>query len=456
MTRRRISALLAAALATLWFLLPARPAAAHGVGSRGDLPVPAWQAVFAAAVAVAASFAVLMLAWRQPRLRAAAEGRGGWRIDGVGWRVLACVGRILGVAVLVLVLTAGLLGSTDARENLAPVAVYVVLWVGVLVAAAVLGDIWRVLSPWRTLAAVVDRWRPGGPARSAPPRRRSAAAVALGAFAWLELAYHEPDDVRLLGALALAYTVVLLAGVARYGAAWLDDREGFGVLFGLVAALAPIVVRDGRLRFRWPVTGLARLESVPGTTAVIVVVLGSTTFDGVSRTVWWRDVLGDRVGWDRTIVNTAGLLGTIVAVGAAYVLATTLADRLGRNRGTPLRIAHTDSLVPIALGYAVAHYFSLLVFEGQSAWFRLSDPYGQGWNLLGTADHRIDYTVVSTTTIAWVQVVAITLGHIAGVIAAHDRTLEVIEPRRSVVAQYPMLVLMVGYTVVGLALLLEA
>ncbi len=427
----------------LWF---------HGVGGRTDLPLEKWQVAFGASVALVASFAVLGLAWHRPRLRSASGGRVRPISAGVaraGERSL----RAIGLVVFLLVVSAAVFGDTDPRRNLAPTWIYVVFWVGVPLASAVVGDLWRALSPWRTLAGALGAGRSvvgGDPARNRWP----AAAVILG-FTWLELAYHEPADVRLLGWAAVAYTLAIVAGARARGLAWLDDREGFGVAFGLIASLAPLRWQDGRVRLRWPLAGVSEVEPVSGTTGVVLVLLGSTTFDGLSRTAWWGERAGNRVEWDLTLINTVGLLGTVCVVGGVFVVATRVADRLGRP-GEPFERSHTSSLIPIALAYAVAHYFSLLMFEGQNAWFRLSDPYGAGWDLFGRADARIDYLFLSTTTIAWVQVAAIVTGHVAAAVAAHDRTLELVDRRRVLMAQYPLLAAMVAYTVGGLVLLLES
>lgn len=114
------------------------------------------------------------------------------------------------------------------------------------------------------------------------------------------------------------------------------------------------------------------------------------------------------------------------------------------------------SLVPIALAYVVAHYFSLLVFQGQAAIALVSDPLGRGWDLFGTARRSIDYAVVSTATIAWVQAAGIVAGHVSGVFMAHHRALARLPAGAATRSQYPLLGAMVLYSVGGLALLLGA
>jgi hypothetical protein len=130
--------------------------------------------------------------------------------------------------------------------------------------------------------------------------------------------------------------------------------------------------------------------------------------------------------------------------------------RIGDRDGRAMAEVFSPSLIPIVLAYSVAHYFSLLVFEGQDFYALASDPYGQGWDLFGTATNAVNYTAVSTTTIAWVQAASIVAGHILGVVSAHDRAVTIWEPDRAERTQYPLLLVMIAYTVGGLAVLLGA
>lgn len=140
----------------------------------------------------------------------------------------------------------------------------------------------------------------------------------------------------------------------------------------------------------------------------------------------------------------------------AYVGAMRVGATLTSRPKDALFGPFVHSLVPIALAYAVAHYFSLAVFEGQGSLALLSDPLGRGWDLFGTADWRIDYRAVTPTTIAWVQAGAIVVGHVIGVVVAHDRAVAMFDRKRADRSQRPLLAVMVAYTVGGLALLLGA
>jgi hypothetical protein len=156
-------------------------------------------------------------------------------------------------------------------------------------------------------------------------------------------------------------------------------------------------------------------------------------------------------------LGTAGLLGMITVITGAYLAATRQNPWARRGQQVPVERRFVHSLLPIAVGYTVAHYFSLAVFQGQAGYLLASDPLGRGWDLFGTAGQQIDYRVVSTSVIAIVQVAAILTGHVVGVFIAHDRAIaDYSRSRHRLRAQYPLLVVMVTYTLGGIALLLGA
>ncbi len=435
---------------------------AHGVGARADLPLPTWLFAYSAAFALLISFVLLRLLWPRPRLAAAALGRraAGWAEPAA--RLLRVQLQVAASVLLVASLASAWLGVDSTPLNLAPTALYVAFWVGMQVVSAVLGDVWRRGNPLWVAAAGLDRLRGRDPEASTATgwwATHWPAAVALGAFLWLELAYHEPGSVRVVAVFLTAYCLAILVGAVTFGAGWVRTGDGFAVLLSLIAALAPIHRDDeGAVRWRWPGAGLATVEVRDGTLAVVVVALGATSFDGVTRTATWDDVLGSRRGWDATAASTLGLAATVAVVGLLFLVAVRALGRLAADDAPPRELARlwTPSLVPIVLAYSIAHYFSLLVFEGQNFLALLSDPLGEGWDLFGTAESTIDYTLVSPEQIAYVQTAAIVVGHVAGVVAAHDRAVERYPHDRAVRSQYPLLAVMVAYTVGGLLLLLNA
>lgn len=453
---------------------------AHAFGGRADLPLPAWMFGYGAAAAVLISFAALAVFWPTARLEETPPGLVVARAGDRWVRVLSGAARVLGLALFAMVLVAAAIGDNSSRTNISPGAVYVVFWVGMIFVSGLVGDLWRVLSPFDTLAATAQRLRSHRPPADGPrgdagedepggdagdPDEEDAgdgwgywpAALGLLGFVWVELVYPDRAEPRALFVLMAAYTVVVLACAARWGRSWLVKGETFTALFGVIAHMAPLHrAEDGTLRLRPPFVGLAQLDWDTGLEALVLVALGSTTYDGLSRTQWWLDQTGDLTGNAATLAATGGLLWAVAIVSLAYVAAMRGAARLVRESfdAHELRAAFVHSLVPIAFAYAVAHYFSLLVLEGQAVISLVSDPLGRGWDLLGTAGRAIDYTVVGPLAVAYVQCAAIVAGHVAGVVMAHDRALVLFDRRVATRSQYPLLAAMVLFTVGGLLLLL--
>jgi hypothetical protein len=440
---------------------------AHGLGGRSDLPVPLWLAQYAAAAALLVSFAVLSTLWRTPRLEgpAASHGRplpGGFQrlVDARATRIgLRALGLLLAGATVIV----AAFGPNNSGINPAPTWVYVWFWVGLVPASLLLGPIWRLLNPLRTLSAGLARLA-GDPdqqhARPLPPRLGYwPAAIGLAGFAWLELVHPDRDEPFTVLIFLVAYAWVQLAAAFRYGQAWHARGDAFEVYSSLIARLCPVGRRaDGRLAVRNPLAGLAGLQPEPGLVAVVCVLLGSTAFDGLSRTRWWSDLTLLASPTASILLGTAGLLGAIAVVAVTYTIAARASQHylpadLANNPSDRLDRQFVHSLIPILVGYTIAHYFSLLVFQGQAGYILASDPFATGWDLFGTADWRINLVLVSTTAIALIQVGAIVSGHILGVVTAHDRAVGLFGGRDQLRGQLPLLATMVFYTLSGIGLL---
>jgi hypothetical protein len=449
---------------------------AHGIGGIRDPVLPDWLMYYAAALTLILSFVALGVLWRKPILEGRDRGRPlseRWQrlILWTGWRIIL---GALSVGLLVLVWLAALVGKPDAGDNLAPTFVWVIFWLGLVPFVVVFGNLWSVLSPWRAAAdAVAWVWTKSGrtwePAAEYPRRLgRWPAAGLLLAFAALELAYPRAAEPRTLALAIVVYSWITWAGMLLYGRqTWVENAEAFHVYFGMFSLIAPFAVREqngGRVVVvRPPLTGLTAPQDIPGTIAFVAVMLGSVAFDGFSRATWWQDRLYNLEA--RYIVNSPrtadlvatgfngiGLIVAVILVALLFRLAVRAAQAVAATR-EDLTSVFVASLVPIALAYSVAHYFTLLVNQGQFAIPLFSDPFGEGWDLFGTS-HFTPSLFNSPNGIWYVQVVVLVVGHVLGLTLAHDRAVALWGSARTAIrTQYAMLALMVLYTCTGLWLL---
>lgn len=426
---------------------------AHGVGTRTDLPIPAWLALWGGAIAVLVSFAVLLLFWRRPKLGGAESGRplpmaAERVIDATWFRTLL---QAVALAVATLVTVVGLIGPPETPSNIAPWALYVTLWVGLVPASLLLGPIWKVVNPLRLLHRMLSTLTGPAPAEDRLERLGMwPAALSLLVFVWLELVYPERAQPSTAATFLVLYTTVQLVAALWFGPGWFARGEAFEVYSTLIAKVSPWGRRDdGRLVLRNPLSNARTAGAPPGLAAVVLILLGSTAFDGLTRTEYWQTGPGEA---NDTLSGTVGLVVVIGVTAVLYVQATRLTGALARlePREQPALYAHT--VIPIAIGYAIAHYFSLLVIDGQLTWILASDPFQTGLDLFGTAANSLDYQAVSTDTIAYVQVSAVVIGHVLGVILSHEQALRSAARSRAS-DQLPLVILMVVYTFTGLGLL---
>jgi hypothetical protein len=453
---------------------------AHALGARQDLPIPDWLFAWGAAVVLIVSFVALSLAWHRARFE---DDR---------WRPLAAplsrlvvnpvtesLAGLAGAFLLGVVVWSGLNGTDAPDRNFAVTFVFVTVWLGMVLLSIVFGDIFRAFNPWRAIARATGgafRLAAGRPAPiplSLPDRLgRWPAVVGLFAFVWFYLVYGQtgfgsaglsPHAVALA---TLVYTGYTFTAMSLFGAErWLERGEVFSVYFGMFSRIAPLEVRDGRLGVRRPLSGLASWAGVPGSVALVLLAIATTTFDGAQEGA----IQGQITSVFESLVDLGiGPLAALrlansffLALVIAGVAALFWAGLYGMHtiKGLPttrkLGGLFAHAFVPIALGYLAAHYFSFLLFQGQAQFtYLLSDPLGDGSDLFGTASTGIDYGVIGTHGIWYVMVASLVAGHVVALAIAHDRAISLFgDSRVAARSQYWMLALMVGFTSLGLFLL---
>ncbi len=453
---------------------------AHALVARQDLPVPAWLFAWGASIVLIVSFFALSVGWRAPRFE---EDR--WRPLGAGLsRALLglpaqIVYGLVGIFLLGLAIYAGLRGTEAPDRNFALTFLFVTAWLGFPLVSVFLGDVFRPFNPWRAVGRAVG----GGftalagqqPAHLRYPEKlgRWPAAIGLLAVVWLEIVYGSSGGVAVglspesAGTAALVYSGYTLAMMALFGAEqWCRTGEVFSVYFGMFGQLGCFGVEDGRLGLRRPFSAATRWATVPGSAAVVIASIATTSFDGAQEGAFkgaLESTFNRFVDWGFGLTAALRLTDTIfillcfAGVAAVYLIGVRgMASVPGAPSFRKLREGFAHTLIPIALAYLVAHYFSLFVFQEQAQFtYLLSDPLGTGTtDLFGTASSGIDFRLLSANAIWYVQVGALVVGHVIALTLAHDRaTAYWGNYRQAARSQYWMLAVMVAFTCFGLYLL---
>jgi hypothetical protein len=472
-----LHALFSAVVAAGW----ATPASAHGFGQRYDLPIPLSFYLVGVAAAVVVSFIIVGLFVRDspplrtyPRVDLMRTPLGRW----IASPSLALGLKLLALAALIIVIVAGFRGDQNPYRNIAPTMVWVIGWVGLAYVSAFLGNIWVLINPWNTIFESAEALKQGitGSGDFAPRLRYPQALgvwpafFLLLVFAWIELVYPNPAVPRTIASLACAYSVLTLSGMFLFGRrCWIEHGEIFSAVFGTFARFAPVEIRTGRDPHLWlrPFgAGLLDRNAVSSSMmAFVLLLLASVLYDGALTTPEWGEfeaalvpylsIFGD---FKLVVIRTAGLVGFWLIFCGAYVGVSALMRVVTQEPASPLVIARgfAYTLVPIAIGYHFAHYFTFLLIQGQYIIPLLSDPFGFGWNLFGTAGYRVDIAIVDAR-FAWLAaVIAILIGHIAAVYLAHVKSMQIFGTRRLAMrSQVPLTALMVVYTCVSLSILAE-
>jgi hypothetical protein len=439
---------------------------AHGIGGAKDLPIPAEYAMAGAGAALAVSFIVLALAWRTPRFDAARRGRTApaWLSRLGESAAFAAVLRVLGLLAFGYVVWAAVFGP-DLLINPTFGVVYVLLWVGIVPLSLLFGPFYAAVSPVRTIHLLFSRITGGRPEDGLVRLPRWVgywpAAFGLLAFVWLELVYPQSTYLSPVRLWFAAYLAAMVVGAAVFGSEWFARADPFEVYSTLVGRLSLLgrtgEQGDGPLVVRSPLGNLDGVPARPGLVGVVAVLFGSTAFDSFKDSTAWLQFTQSVTSVGSTWLNLAALLVFCLVVAVTFSLATmaTGVDEGVARRTLPDRFAH--SVVPIVVGYVVAHYLSYFVETGQQTLVQLSDPMGTGANLLGTGDWKVSFWLSThPTLLAVVKVLAVVTGHVLGVVAAHDRAVRLLPKRHQLTGQLPLLLVMVLYTVTGLYLLFGA
>ena len=434
---------------------------AHGIGGARDLPISPELAIAGAVAALVVSFTVLAVAWRAPRYDEATSGRPAPAlltrlVDSTGFRVVL---RLVGMVLFAYTAVVAVLGK-DLLTNPVFGIFYVWWWVGLVPLSLLLGPVWRAISPVRTINLAFAKLSRSDPDRGLYdyPERLGhwPAAAGLFAFVWMELVYPYSTELGPVRLWCAVYVALMLLGGALFGNTFYARADPFEVYSSLVAKLSVWGRRGDTVVIRSP---LANLDTVPvraGLVAVVAVLFGRTAFDSFKDSTRWVTFVQD-AGVSTFLLNNLALLGFCVLVGLVFAGGCMLTGVVDDARRSDLPNQFAHSVVPIIVGYVVAHYLSYLLEVGQQTLILASDPLGTGADILGTGNLTVSYWLsYHPTLLANTKVIAVIAGHVVGVIAAHDRAMKILPRRHQLTGQLPLLLAMVAFTVGGLYLLFAA
>ncbi len=449
----------------------------HGFGQRYDLPISLALYLYAAAGVVVLSF-VLVVLFAGDQVGAKAVGYPKRAVPillalaRTPWPRIA--GGTIGVLGLLATIITGFFGSKNNYANPAEFITWIYFWAGLVILSGLVGNLWYLVNPWAAIYDLVNRVAPLRPVWKLPNVGVWPGVIAYFSFACLELTSGMAGQPWFVATAALAYSVITLTGMFLFGrSAWLEHCEGLTVLFDIIGRFGPVEAepgesgRVGAVYIRPWGAGLLKPAPVGWDRVVFVILMLSTlAFDGIIATSRWQDfIVALGPVWIPLgplgffFVRTLGLVLLTVAFLLVFITLMELVMYLGkRNVDMKATIsAFALTLVPIALVYNAAHNYSYLLVQSQALIPLLNDPLGKGWDLWpAVTNFKPSFALAQASTVWYAQVVLIVLGHVIAVYLSHLRAGERFRTaQRALLSQYPMLLLMVMYTMTSLWILAQ-
>lgn len=446
-------------------------------------PLPLLLCLVAAAGAVIASFIVLIFFYKNTQAYSSYPKFDLMKLSFFGYIDRANIKFIIqlfSVFLFIIVVLSGFIGSSDPVYNIAPTFVWVIWWVGLAYVSAFVGNLWSLINPWKIIFewcekvfSLFVRNNSVSMRLSYPSKLKVWPAVLLFViFAWIENVYPGAIVPSKISLIILVYSIITWAGMLLFGKeTWLRNGEVFTLVFGYLSRFAPIQGKaikttagktgasskmKNHLFLRPPSSGLLDIKSVSiSETLLILLLLATVTFDGFAGTKRWLDVqiYIEQYSNNITLINTGGLISTIVIFFVVYFAFAKLMKLTSGNLFSARHLATTFvcTLIPIALAYHVAHFLMFLLIQGQTIIPLASDPFGFDWNIFNTTLYRVNFMLASPNFYWGTSIISILIGHIIAVFLSHSIAMRLFKSHSSAIrSQYPMLILMVGYTVASL------
>lgn len=415
------------------------------------LPVPSWMYLYGGAVALAVSLLIMGHFISKKSVSSYSL------INLSRWSFFAIFTRssffkalkILSFFLFLLSIVSGIIGSNQPSSNFNMPFFWIIFALGFVYLTALLGNLWTIVNPWK----ICVEWFESLSGRNIDrrviryPESFGYYPALIFYFVFVKLELLSNITPTSLSIVIIQYTFVNFIGIILIGKEkWFRYCEFFSVLFRLISKISFIEYKKGKLYLRFPVVGLLKEKAEHFSLLVFILfMLSSTFFDGILKTTIWS-------GWK----NFIGLLFSLVVFLVIYLAFIGLAKMLTESKLSLRKLAleFAFSLIPIALAYNIVHYYTLLLTRGQEIIRVISDPFGFGWNLFGTAGYQPNMNIVDLGFVWHSQLFFILLGHASAVYLGYAVALNIFPShKKAMISQLSMTVLMIIYTMLGLWIL---
>ena len=400
----------------------------HGVVNVGDLPIPFDIVLNSSALVVLITFVYLKVSWKESIITPRQE---------VFNDKQNFIGKLFGIIILFLLVAPGIFGNESSKTSVAPLILWVFLWIGVPVLGLLFGDIYSKFNPLNLFSLKSDK-----------PESVYFACILFIGLTWFELVWRRPGNP--LNIAVVLITLFVCVNLLRYFLKKsLIEVDPLLLLHYLYSKLK---LFNSRPYFRSLLDNIGNLAKLKGIEYFVLLMIGTVTYDGLRETTFWYNQFGSRtddMGFS-TMMFLIMNLGTILF----YRFACFFAIKVG---GSDLELNHVSNLfghtmLPIAFAYHVTHYLTLLLFESQTFFYRFNDPIGIGMNILNVEEPTINY-FIEPLVIWGIQVAVTLLGHMLSVVLAHDLAVKLFGHQQSDKTQYIFLFITVALTLQALFVL---
>ena len=400
----------------------------HGVVNVGDLPIPFDMVLNSSALVVLITFVYLKVSWKESIITPRQE---------IFNDKQSFIGKLFGIIILFLLVAPGIFGNESSKTSIAPLILWVFLWIGVPVLGLLFGDIYSKFNPLNLFSLKSDK-----------PESVYFACILFIGLTWFELVWRKPGNP--LNIAIVLITLFICVNLLRYFLKKsLIEVDPLLLLHYLYSKLK---LFNSRPYFRSLLDNIGNLAKLRGIEYFVLLMIGTVTYDGLRETTFWYNQFGSRtddMGFS-TMMFLIMNLGTILF----YRFACFFAIKVG---GSDLELNHVSNLfghtmLPIAFAYHVTHYLTLLLFESQTFFYRFNDPIGIGMNVFNVEEPTINY-FLEPLVIWGIQVAVTLLGHMLSVVLAHDLAVKLFGHQQSDKTQYIFLFITVALTLQALFVL---